>query len=106
MSVAHVETVIAYIDSKAQRQSPDCETRKVIIKRKRKRKGKGREGKERKGKERKGKERKGKGRKGQERKGQERKGKERKGKERKDPLFIEGNTFTSIGCTLPCGPYH
>ena len=32
--------------------------------------------------------------------------KERKGKERKDPLFIEGNTFTSIGCTLPCGPHH
>ena len=30
----------------------------------------------------------------------------KKGKERKDPLFIEGNTFTSIGCTLPCGPHH
>ena len=30
----------------------------------------------------------------------------RTGKERKDPLFIEGNTFTSIGCTLPCGPHH
>ena len=28
------------------------------------------------------------------------------GKERKDPLFIEGNTFTSIGRTLPCGPHH
>ena len=34
------------------------------------------------------------------------KGKERKGKERKDPLFIEGNTFTSIGRTLPCGSHH
>ena len=41
-----------------------------------------------------------------ERKGKKRKGKERKGKERKDPLFIEGNTFTSIGCTLLCGPHH
>ena len=29
-SVVHVETV--YIDSKAQRQTPDCQTRKVIIK--------------------------------------------------------------------------
>ena len=28
----NVETAIVYIDSKAQRQSPDCETRKVIIK--------------------------------------------------------------------------
>ena len=24
----------------------------------------------------------------------------------KNPLFIEGNTFTSIGCTLPCCPHH